>query len=151
MRAIEKTSDQTDFALIEQVAITELRELVHERAQVNRRISILRKTVRALSANGGTRNPRTYAEIGLTLQEVEGVASACRSLLRQANRPLTMEEITEAVRLSQSPKAKRRRRLLLSISFVLRNLLESGEVNNAFDEDGTRTWFATQNAPQDPT
>ena len=53
-----------------------------------------------------------------------------------------MREIAEQVRVEHAAAAAGQRDLFASISAVLRYLLESGEANNTFNEEGNRTWFA---------
>ena len=142
MQVIEQPAKQTDLAVIGRVAEHELRELLRHRAQVNRRIVVLRKTIRAVLGDEGARELRTPAAIRLTPRKREGITHTCRLVLTQANLPLTVREIAQAIRSSYPSAAAAHRDLLASIAAVLRYLLEAGEANNTFNDDGNRAWFA---------
>jgi hypothetical protein len=57
---------------------------------------------------------------------------------------MTAREVAEAIRSSYPSAAARQRDLVASVSAVLRYLLESGEANNTFNDDGNRTWFTVK-------
>jgi len=140
----EQPGRQTDLAVVGKVAEHELRELLRHRAQVNRRIAVLRKTIRAVLGDEGVREARTSAAVRLTPRKREGITHACRTVLTQVVTPLTVREIADRVRVEHSAAAASQRDLLASVSAVLRYLLESGEANNTFNEEGNRTWFAVR-------
>jgi len=143
---IQQSAKQTDLAVVGRMAQTELQELMRKRAQMNRRIVVLRKTLRALLGDEAVRDSRAYAAVRLTPRKREGITHICRMVLKQANRPLTSREITETIRLLHPAETARHRDLMASVTAVLRYLLESGEANNGFDEEGHRTWFVIHQA-----
>ena len=59
VQVIEQPAKQTDLAVIGRVAEHELRELLRHRAQVNRPIVVLRKTIRAVLGDEAARDSRT--------------------------------------------------------------------------------------------
>jgi hypothetical protein len=144
VHVIEQPARQTDLAVIGRVAEHELRELLRHRAQVNRRIVVLRKTIRAVLGDEAARDSRTPAAIRLTPRKREGITHSCRLVLTQASLPMTVREVAEAIRRSCPSAAASQRDLRASVSAVLRYLLESGEANNTFNDDGNRTWFAVK-------
>ena len=144
MHFMEQPGRQTDLAVVGKVAEHELRELLRHRSQVNRRIAVLRKTIRAVLGDEGAREARTSAVVRLTPRKREGITHACRAVLAQATKPLGVREIADVVRREYSAAAAVQRDLLASVSAVLRYLLESGEANNTFNEEGNRTWFAVR-------
>ena len=148
MHFIEQPDKQTDLAVVGKHAEHELRELLRHRSQVNRRISVLRKTIRAVLGDEGVREARASSAVRLTPRKREGITHACRTVLTQATAPLTLKDIADQVRREHSTAAAHQRDLLASVSAVLRYLLESGEANNTFNEDGNRTWFAVRSPRQ---
>lgn|SRR5262249_61256120 len=138
----EHPRTETDLTVGSKAAEHELRGLLRHRAQVNRRIATLRKTIRVTMGVDVPRSAQTSAAIHLSPRKREGITRACRTVLEQANTPLTVLQIAQRVRFSHAHTASRQRDLLASISAVLRSLLASGEANNTFDDDGSRTWFA---------
>ena len=140
MRVIEQSGRLTDLAVLGRLAQTELQDLLRHRAQTNRRIAVLRKTIRALLGDEATHDTR-LAAVRLTPRKREGITHICRTVLQNASTQLTAREIAEAIRLSHPSETSRHRDLLASVTAVLRYLLESGEVNNTFNEEGKRTWF----------
>lgn len=147
MQLIEQSSKQTDLGVIGRLAQSELRDLMSQRAQLNRRITVLRKTIRTLLGNGASRDSRTAAAVRLTPRKRDGLTHLCRQALREANDPITVRAVAELVRQYHPPEASRHRDLVASVGAVLRYLLESGEVNNAFDDEGNRTWFVVRSSP----
>ena len=144
MQLSEQPATQTDLAVVGRVAQRELQELMRQRSQLNRRISVLRRTVRAVLGDDEARDTPAFAAVRLTPRKRDGITHACRTALGQMTRPLTAREITELVR-STSPEALAGHRdPLAAVTAVLRYLLESGEANNGFDDEGRRTWFATR-------
>jgi hypothetical protein len=148
VQVIQQPAKQTDLAVVGRVAEHELRELLQHRAKVNRRIVVLRKTIRAVLCDEGARDSRTLAAIRLAPRKREGITHACRLVLSQASFPMTVREVAEAIRSSYPAAATSQRDLLASVSAVLRYLLESGEANNTFNEEGNRTWFAVRPPPR---
>jgi hypothetical protein len=146
VQVIQQPAKQTDLAVVGRVAEHELRELLQHRAKVNRRIVVLRKTIRAVRGDEGARDSRTPAAIRLTPRKREGITHACRLVLSQASFPMTVREVAEAIR-SSYPAAASQRDLLASVGAVLRYLLESGEANNTFNQEGNRTWFVVRPTP----
>jgi hypothetical protein len=146
VQAIEQAGKQTDLAVVGRLAQSELQELLRKRTQMNRRIVVLRKTIRALLGNEAVRDLQLNSAIRLTPRKRDGITHICRTVLKQAARPLTARELTEMIRLSQPAEAARHRDLLAAVASVLRYLLESGEANNTFNEEGNRTWFAVRHA-----
>lgn len=144
MRVIQPPAKRTDLAVIGRVAAHELRELLRHRAQVNRRIVVLRRTIRAVLGDEAVRDSCTTAAIRLTPRKQEGITHTCRLVLPQASLPMTVREVAEAIRSSYPSAAASQRDLLVSVSAALRYLLESGEANNTFNDDGSRTWFAVK-------
>jgi hypothetical protein len=144
VQVIEPPAKKTDLAVIGRVVEHELRELLRHRAQVNRRIVVLRKTIRAVLGDEAVRDSRTPAAIRLTPRKREGITHTCRLVLTQASLPMTVREVAEAIRSSYPSAAASQRHLLASVSAVLRYLLESGEANNTFNDDGNRAWFAVR-------
>jgi hypothetical protein len=57
---------------------------------------------------------------------------------------MTVREVAEAIRSLYPSSSARQRDLLASVSAVLRCLLEAGEANNTFNDDGNRIWFAVK-------
>ena len=143
MRGNERAGKPTNLAVIAGVAHNELQELVRKRAEMNQRIVVLRRSIRALLSKEAVRNTQLNRAIKLSPRKRAGLTHICRIVLKRTARPLTAHDLTEEIRVSHAPEAARHRDLLASTSAVLRYLLESGEANNTFDDDGNRTWFAT--------
>ena len=146
MQVMEQAAPQTDLVALGRVAHMELQDLLRKRSQMNRRIEVLRKTIRALLGNERDRDSHNYSAVRLTPRRREGITHVCRTILKQAAGPLTRQQITEAIRASHPTEAARYRDLSSVVTAVLRYLLESGEANNTFNEEGHRTWFAVRHA-----
>lgn len=138
----EHQRTETDLTVVGKTAEHELRELLRHRAQVNSRIAILRKTIRVMEGVDATPAAQITVAVGLRRRRRQGITRACRAVLADATTPLTLPQIAQRVRSSYGNTASRQRDLFASLSVVLRSLIESGEVNNSFDNDGSRTWFA---------
>ena len=148
MQVVEQPAKQADLAVVGRVVEHELRELLQHRAKVNRRIAVLRKAIRAVLDDEGGRDSRILSAIRLTPRKREGITHSCRLVLSQASLPMTVFQVAEAIRNSYPSTAASQRHLLASVSAVLRYLLESGEVNNTFNEEGNRTWFVVRPPPR---
>jgi len=144
VQVIEQPAKQADLAVVGRVVEHELRELLQHRAKVNRRIALLRKAIRAVLDDEGGRDSRTLAAIRPAPRKREGITHSCRLVLSQASLPITALQVAEAIRSSCPSTAASQRHLLASVSAVLRYLLESGEANNTFNEEGNRTWFVVR-------
>jgi hypothetical protein len=121
----------------------ELQQLLRQRGEMNKRIEVLRKTIRALlgrEVSGET----SFPAVRMTPRKREGITELCRTVLKEAKQPLTRMEITEAIRASYPMEAARHRNLPAAVTAVLRYLLESGEANDNFNDEGRRTWFAVR-------
>ena len=144
VQELDQGTRQTDVEVIRRQALSELQQLVGKRAQLSRRISVLRKTVRALIADEARRNPPVHPLIRLTPRKRHGITHVCRSILQQATRPLAVQEIVDTIRILHPSAIRGNTDILGAVPAVLRYLLESGEANNTFNEEGVRTWFAAR-------
>jgi hypothetical protein len=148
MQLIEKPAGQTDLAEVGRVTRQELQQLLRHCDELNQRIVVLRRTLRAvLGDEVAARDPETFAAVRLTPRKRDGLTHICRCVLNQAPLPLTAIEITEAIRRASPTELRKHRDPLKSVTAVLRNLLEYGEANNTFNDEGRRTWFAVRKPP----
>lgn len=150
MQLAEQTTPETDLAALGRVAQMELQDLLRKRGQMSRRIQVLRRTIRAIVGHAQRRDLQNYPVVRLTPRKRAGITPICQAILREAADPMTRQQIVEAIRRSHSSEAAAYRDLPAAVTAVLRQLLESGEANNTFNEDGHRTWFAVREAPPPP-
>lgn len=134
---------ETDLAAVVRSAQMEMRELLLRRSEISKRIAVLRKTLRLVM--GAEQNGDSVVPVArVRSRKSAAIIDACRMVLKQATKPLTRGEITEAVRASRRAEITHHPNLSAGITSALTHLLACGEANNTFNEEGRRAWFAVR-------
>ena len=146
MELLEDSGKQLEVEYSERVAQRELEGLLRQLANMNRQILMVRRAITGLAAtigDAGVASSGTAQATRVRRTRREDLTRACRTVLDQASLPLTAREVTHAVGELTPSAIADQENPVASVTSVLRRLLEYGEVNNAFNEEGRRTWFAT--------
>jgi hypothetical protein len=123
-------------------AQAELKELIRQRAEVMKRIGTLRQTLLGLSELYGE-EVISYELFGTERKgkgRQPGFTRACRRVLMAAERPLSAREICNRLREQVPPVLEHHKDPIASITTVLNRLVDYGEAQALFREDGRRTW-----------
>ena len=134
---------ETDLAAVVRSAQMEMRALLLRRSEISKRIAVLRKTLRLVMGaeqNGDSVVPAPRVRS----RKSADIVDACRMVLKQATKPLTRSEITEAIRASRRAEITHHPNLSAAVTRALSHLLACGEANNTFNDEGRRTWFAVR-------
>ena len=140
-------SKRSEMDYGDRVALRELEGLLRQLAHVNRQILMVRRAITGLAATLGDDGVDGSVAVQATRvrrTRREDLTRACRTVLDHASLPLTAREVTHAVRELSPSAIADQANPVASVTAILRRLLEFGEVNNAFNEEGRRTWFATR-------
>ena len=121
-----------------------IRELIEQRAQINRRIATTRATIVGLASVFGDEvlQQELFAfmrEGGRATIWQPALTRACRLVLIAAKGPISSRRICEDIRFSDPGLALRNKDLLASITTVLNRLVRYGEVSVA-QVNGRRSW-----------
>ena len=147
MELIEQSGKLLEVEFGQRISQRELEGLLRQLANVNRQILRVRRAITGLAATLSEDESRRSTAVParrLRRSKREDLTRACRAVLEQAGTPLTAGEITDAIRVSNATVVGDQAHPVASVTTVLSRLLEYGEVNNAFNEEGRRTWFATR-------
>lgn len=142
---IQQQSGQYDAHVKEVVraAQNELKDLIRQRAEIMKRIGTVRQTLLGL-ANLFGEEVLTYELLGLVERKSSGrqpgFTRACRVVLMGAERSLTAREICERLRVQAPTVLDRHKDPLASVTTVLNRLVEYGEAQALFRDDGRRAW-----------
>src|SRR5258706_15697699 len=133
----------------------ELRGLLQQRASLMKRIGTVKQTTSGLANLFGD------DILSDELQQLvdrkpsgrqPGFTHACRVLLMEAERPLSVREVCARVGDRMPAVLERHKDPLASLTTVLNRLVEYGEAQSLLDEHGRRTWLWTaENKSDDAT
>src|ERR1700682_1296389 len=121
----------------------ELRQLMHQRADVMKRIGTVKQTIVGLANLFGD---DVLSEELLELVDRKssgrqpGFTKACRMVLMEADRPLGAREVCEHIHQRIPPVLLRHKDPLASVTTVLNRLVEYGEARTVIRENGRRGW-----------
>ena len=121
---------ETDVAAVVRSAQMEMRALLLRRSEISKRIAVLRKTLRLVMGaeqDGDSVVPAPRVRS----RKCAGINDACRMVLKQATKPLTCREITEAIRVSRRAEITHHPNLSAAVTRALSHLLASGEANKS--------------------
>ena len=134
---------ETALGAVVRSAKIEMQELLLRRSEISKRITVLRKTLRLVMSaeqNGDSVVPAPRVRS----RKYAGIIDACRMVLKQATKPLTRSEITEAIRASRRAEITHHPNFSAAVTNALSHLLACGEANNTFNDEGCRAWFAVR-------
>jgi hypothetical protein len=121
----------------------ELRQLMRQRAEIMKRIGTLKQTIAGLANLFGD------DILGEDLLELidrktagrqPGFTKACRMVLMEAGRPLSVREVCEQIQVRLPAVLVRHKDPLASVTTVLNRLVDYGEARSIPRENGRRAW-----------
>jgi len=135
-----------------QRAERELRQLIHERAVVTKRIGTVKRTIVGLAKLFGDGIPDAVP-FDLAGRQVgprqPGITGACRRVLMEARRPMGARDICSEIQRTAPPLLARHKDPMATINTILSRLVEYGEATMLRGEYGQRVWLwaAEQEGP----
>jgi len=121
----------------------ELRHLLHQRAEVMRRIGTIKQTIAGLANLFGD---EVLSDELLELVDRKssgrqpGFTKACRMILMDANRPLSAREVCDRLQEKAAPMLARHKDPMASVTTVLNRLVAYGEAKAVSIDKGRRAW-----------
>jgi hypothetical protein len=121
----------------------ELRQLIRQRGEIMKRIGTLKQTIVGLANLFGD---QILSEDLLELVDRKtggrqpGFTKACRLVLMEAGRPLAVREVCEQIQQRLPAVLLRHKDPLASVTTVLNRLVEYGEAQAVFRDNGRRAW-----------
>jgi hypothetical protein len=122
----------------------ELHGLLQQRAELMRRIGTVKQTISGLASLFGD---EILSDELLHLVDRKpsgrqpGFTQACRVLLMEAERPLSVREVCTRMGERMPTVLERHKDPLASLTTVLNRLVDYGEAQSLFDGHGRRTWL----------
>jgi hypothetical protein len=121
----------------------ELRLLLRQRGEIMKRIGTLKQTIAGLANLFGEEIlPADLLELidRKTSGRQPGFTKACRMVLMEAGRPLSVREVCEQIQLRLPAVLQRHKDPLASVTTVLNRLVDYGEARGVVRENGRRAW-----------
>jgi hypothetical protein len=121
----------------------ELRQLLHQRAEVMRRIGTVKQTIAGLANLFGD---HVLSEELLELVDRKsngrqpGFTKACRMILMEAGRALSARDVCEQIQEKMPPMLARHKDPMASVTTVLNRLVDYGEAQAVVLGNGRRAW-----------
>jgi hypothetical protein len=121
----------------------ELRHLMHQRAEVMKRIGTVKQTIAGLA--------NLFGDSVLSNELLElvdrknngrqpGFTKACRMILMEARRAMSARDMCEQIQQRIPPMLARHKDPMASVTTVLNRLVEYGEARAVILENGRRAW-----------
>ena len=121
----------------------ELRQLLQQRADVMRRIGIIKQTIAGLANlfGDGVLNDELLELVDRkTNGRQPGFTKACRMILMDADRALSARDICDRIQEKLPPMLERHKDPMVSVTTVLNRLVAYGEARAVALENGRRAW-----------
>ena len=121
----------------------ELRGLLQQRGDLMRRIGTVKQTISGLANLFGD---EILSEELLQMVDrkppgrAPGFTQACRTILMEAQRPLTVREVCASMQDRMPTVLERHKDPLASLTTVLNRLVEYGEAEGTLNDRGRRAW-----------
>jgi hypothetical protein len=121
----------------------ELRQLLHQRAEVMRRIGTIKQTIAGLANLFGD---SVLSDELLELVDRKssgrqpGFTKACRMILMDANRALSARDVCDRIQEKAPPMLARHKDPMASVTTVLNRLVAYGEAKAVVLDNGRRAW-----------
>jgi chorismate mutase len=121
----------------------ELRQLLHQRAEVMRRIGTIKQTIAGLANLFGE---DVLSEDLLELVDRKsngrqpGFTKACRMILMDANRALSSRDVCDRIQQRMPSILERHKDPMASVTTVLNRLVAYGEARAVALDNGRRAW-----------
>ena len=122
----------------------ELRGLLRQRMEIMKRIGTIRQTVAGLVSvfENVTVDDDLMCLLGrATSKRRTGFTRCCRSVLMEAQRPLTAREVCQELDRKFPDALARHKDRLASVTTVLTRLVEYAEAECLLNRDGKRVWL----------
>jgi chorismate mutase len=122
----------------------ELRQLLHQRAEVMRRIGTIKQTIAGLANLFGDSvlNDELLELIDRKSNGRQpGFTKACRMVLMDANRPLSARQVCERIQQKMPSMLERHKDPMASVTTVLNRLVAYGEAKAVSLDNGRRAWL----------
>jgi hypothetical protein len=141
-----KTITNTGNGHVEEVvrqAHEELRQLLHQRGEVMRRIGTVKQTIAGLANLFGD---DVLSDELLELVDRKssgrqpGFTKACRMILMDANRALSARDVCDRIQQKAPPMLARHKDPMASVTTVLNRLVSYGEAQAVVLDSGRRAW-----------
>ena len=121
----------------------ELRGLLEQRAQLMKRIGTLKQTISGLANLFGDQilnDELMHLVDRKPSGRQPGFTQACRVLLMEAGRPLSVREVCSRMTERMPAILERHKDPLASLTTVLNRLVDYGEAESSLDERARRSW-----------
>ncbi len=128
----------------------ELRGLLQQRADLMKRIGTVKQTISGLAnlfGDGILTDELLHLVDRKPAGRQPGFTQACRALLMEAGRPLSVREVCARMSERMPAVLERHKDPLASLTTVLNRLVEYGEAQSALDDHGRRSWLWIAEAP----
>lgn len=151
-----KPSDRYDVGHVQEVvrqAHEELRQLLHQRADVMKRIGTVKQTIAGLANLFGD---AVLSEELLELVDRRtngrqpGFTKACRMILMESGRAVTARDICDYFQQKMPTMLARHKDPMASVTTVLNRLVEYGEAQAVLTSTGRRAWRWVAEAAAEP-
>jgi hypothetical protein len=142
LRTITNTGNGHVEEVVRQ-AHAELRQLLHQRADVMRRIGTIKQTIAGLANLFGD---AVLSDELLELVDRKssgrqpGFTKACRMILMDANRALSARDVCDRIQEKAPPMLARHKDPMASVTTVLNRLVAYGEAKAVALDNGRRAW-----------
>lgn len=142
----ERSTDESNLHVVDvmQRAEQELRHLMKERAEISKRIGIIKRTILGLAKLFGNSVlgtiPAKFVDRGSGLRQ-PGLTRVCRRVLREAQRPLSARDVCDEIQRTAPPLLAHHKEPLSTINTILARLVEYGEAAVSKGDHGQRTWM----------
>jgi hypothetical protein len=141
---------------IVKIASEEMQCLIEQRAEITKRILIIRRTIAGLCSLSGVGElsddlPELLNRKSGTSARCLGLTQACRTVLMKAGRPMITREVCEQIQQLSMPGFQCPRNLVASATVVLRRLVQYGQACKIVCSSGHTAWqWATSEGDRDP-
>ncbi|MGA8272447.1 MAG: hypothetical protein WB919_12880 [Candidatus Sulfotelmatobacter sp.] len=137
-----------DFERVAGWAQAELKLLLLKRDAIAKRVRIIKTTIVGLAdvfgsaiADEELRGLLSKLPARRTFHARRGLTEACRRTLRESARPLSTRELCSRIEESSPEVFARQKEPRVSVTVVLRRLVNYGEVQDNINERKVRTWL----------
>jgi hypothetical protein len=132
----------------------ELRQLLHQRAEVMRRIGTIKQTIAGLAnlfGDGVLSDELLELVDRKSNGRQPGFTKACRMILMDANRALSARDVCDRIQERMPPMLERHKDPMASVTTVLNRLVAYGEARAVALDNGRRAWKWVADVEQEPT
>ena len=132
----------------------ELRQLLHQRAEVMRRIGTIKQTIAGLAnlfGDGVLSDELLEMVDRKSSGRQPGFTKACRMVLMDANRALSARDVCDRIQEKAPPMLARHKDPMASVTTVLNRLVAYGEARAVALDNGRRAWQWVADSEPEPT